>query len=166
MELTVDQKIWKLIKDENTAVLVTVGKDGSFDSRPLGCAQKEFDGTLWFLTPKESPKLLDVDGYQHALISYTRPLDRKFVSVSGRVRIVESPAQVRTLWNEALRVWFPDGPASSNIALVAIDVEVVKLWIKPASYTYYFRAQFTEESPSRSQIAKRETIRTFYGVTM
>jgi general stress protein 26 len=39
---------WSLIKDEHTAVLVTMGTDASLDSRPMGCIQKDFDGTLWF----------------------------------------------------------------------------------------------------------------------
>jgi len=54
------QKIWNLIKDEHTAVLVTVGRDGTLDSRPMGCVQKEFDGTLWFLTFKDTPKVLEI----------------------------------------------------------------------------------------------------------
>jgi hypothetical protein len=43
MEQLDHQKIWNLIKDEHTAVLVTISPDGSLDSRPMGCIQKEFD---------------------------------------------------------------------------------------------------------------------------
>jgi general stress protein 26 len=145
------QKIWNLIKDEHTAVLVTVGKDGSLDSRPMGCVQKEFDGILWFLTFKDSPKVLEITENQQTLVSYTRPSDYEFISVSGRARIVDDPAQIRALWSEGFRVWFPDGPDSPNIALLAIDVEVTKAWTKPASlltYAYYYlRARTSGEPP-------------------
>ena len=50
------QKIWNLIKDAHSALLVTVGQDGRLDSRPMGCLQREFDDTLWFLTFRHSPK--------------------------------------------------------------------------------------------------------------
>jgi hypothetical protein len=40
------ERTWTLIKDEHTALLVTVAADGSLDSRPMGCVQKDFDGTL------------------------------------------------------------------------------------------------------------------------
>jgi Pyridoxamine 5'-phosphate oxidase like len=113
---------------------------------------------------KDSPKVLEITENQQTLVSYTRPSDYEFISVSGRARIVDDPAQIRALWSECFRVWFPDGPDSPNIALLAIDVEVTKAWTKPASvltYAYYYlRARTTGEPPSPSQIAKQETIRT------
>src|SRR5882672_3869500 len=117
------QKIWKLIENEHVALLVTVAKGGSLDSRPMGCLQREFDGTLWFMTFRGTPKLLEIEDNQHALVSYARPADYEFVSLSGRARMVEDRGQIKTLWNEGLRVWFPDGPDSPDIALVAVDVE-------------------------------------------
>src|SRR5262245_65114923 len=158
------QKIWDLIRNEHTAVLVTVGTDGSLDSRPMGCVQKEFDGTLWFLTFKDSPKVLEIAKNQQALVSYARPSDYEFTSISGQARLIDDPDQVRALWSEGFKVWFPDGPDSLDIALLAIDVEVTRTWTKPASvltYAYYYlRARITGRSPSPSQIAKQEIIRT------
>jgi general stress protein 26 len=163
MEQSDHQKIWNLIKDEHTAVLVTISPDGSLDSRPMGCIQKEFDGTLWFLTFKDSPKIFEIAENQQALVSYAHPSDHKFISISGQARLVDDPAQVHALWSEGFRVWFPDGPNSPNIALLAVDVEVAKVWTKPASvltYAYYYaRARITGEPPSPSQIVKQETIR-------
>jgi general stress protein 26 len=101
------QKIWNLIKGEHAAVLITIGTDGSLDSRPMGCVQKQFDGTLWCLTFKDTPKVLEISENQQALVSYARPSDYEFISVSGRARIVDDLAQVRALWSEGFRVWFP-----------------------------------------------------------
>jgi hypothetical protein len=39
-------KIWNLVKQEHAAVLVSVRKDGSLDSIPMGCVQSYFDGRL------------------------------------------------------------------------------------------------------------------------
>jgi general stress protein 26 len=44
------EKIWELIKGAHSALLITVRRDGSLDSRPMGCLQKSFDGIVWFLT--------------------------------------------------------------------------------------------------------------------
>jgi general stress protein 26 len=44
------EKVRDLIKDARSALLITIGKDGRLDSRPMGCLQVEFDDTLWFLT--------------------------------------------------------------------------------------------------------------------
>ena len=156
-------RLWSLIRSEHVAVLVTVAADGSLDSRPMGCVQKQFDGTLWFMTFKDTPKLSEIVHNRNVLVSYARPSAYEFVSVSGRARILGDRAQIGRLWTEALRVWFPDGPGSPNIALIAVDVEIAKAWTKPAStltYAYYYlRARLTGESPSPSQVAKLETIR-------
>lgn len=164
------QKIWELIKDEHVAVLVTVGKDGLLDSRPMGCLQQEFDGTLWFMTFKDTPKLLEIERDQQALVSYARPPDYEFVSLSGCARIVDDPARVKALWNEGLHVWFPKGPGSPNIALVAVDVETAKVWTKPASILsyafYYLRARLTGQPPERGDIAEIKTLRLNKGAGM
>lgn len=157
------QKIWDLIKHQHAAVLVTIGEDGALDSRPMGCLQSEFDGTLWFMTFKKSPKLLAIENNQHALVSYDRPSKFEFVALSGRARIVDDRAKIHTLWNEGLRVWFPDGPDSADIALIAVDVETARAWTKPASIlTYallYLRARVTGKAPAPQQVAHVETLR-------
>ena len=109
----------------------------------------------------ESPAYRVLSQSAHRAISR---LELELCYHGGRARIVDDPAQIRALWGEGFRVWFPDGPDSPNIALLAIVVEVTKTWTKPASvltYAYYYlRARTTGEPPSPSQIAKQETIRT------
>lgn len=163
MDASANRKIWNLIKNQHTAVLVTVAEDGSLDSRPMGCLQEDFDGTLCFMTFKDTPKLLEIGENRHVLVSYARPGNYEFVSVSGRARMVDSPAEIHRLWNEGLRVWFPKGPESPDIALLAVDVDLVRTWTKPASaltYAYYYlKARITGKSPSPGQIALQETFR-------
>jgi general stress protein 26 len=156
-------RLWSLIGNEHVAVLVTVTADGSLDSRPMGCVQKTFDGTLWFMTFADTAKLSEIVHNRNVLVSYAQPTDYEFVSVSGRARIVDDHARIRQLWTEALRVWFPDGPSSPSIALIAIDVDMAKVWGEPAStltYAYhYLKARVTGQSPTPQQVANLETIR-------
>ena len=51
------KKLAELIKGIKVAMLTTVCADGSLRSRPMVTQDKEFDGTLWFFTPAESPKV-------------------------------------------------------------------------------------------------------------
>jgi general stress protein 26 len=155
--------VWDLIKDAHVAVLVTVGTDGSLDSRPMGCVQKKFDSTVWFMTFNDMPKLLEIAEDQRALVSYAQPSKYEFVALSGRARIVDDRAQVHALWNEALRVWFPGGPDSPNLTLIAVDVEEARTWTKPASmltYAYYYlRARLTGQAPRFRQIGEFKSMR-------
>ena len=153
------QKVWNLIKREHAAVLVSIRKDGSLDSIPMGCIQSDFDGTLWFLTFTDNPRLQEIEKDGHVLVSYVRPSRYEYVSMIGYARIVDDRSKIRELWREGFSVWFPDGPESPSIALIEIDVKTVKSWSKPASFLtyayYYVRAKLTGRSPSPEQVAER-----------
>lgn len=155
-------KIWSLVKHERAAVLVSIRKDGSLDSIPMGCVQSDFDGKLWFLTFKENPRLHEIEENGHVLVSYVRPSRYEFVSMSGCARIVDDRSKVRELWREGFSVWFPDGSESPSIALIEIDVKTAKSWSKPASFLtyayYYVKAKLTGRSPSPEQIAERALV--------
>jgi general stress protein 26 len=105
-------KIWNLVKREHAAVLVSIRKDGSLDSIPMGCVQSDFDRTLWFLTFNDNPRLHDIEENGYVLVSYVRPSRYEFVSMSGCGRVVDDRARVRELWREGFSVWFADGPES------------------------------------------------------
>jgi general stress protein 26 len=157
------REIWDLIKHEHVAVLVTVAKDGSLDSRPMGCVQNGFDGTLWFMTFKGMPKLLEIEENQQALVSYAHPSKYEFISLSGHARTVDDRNLQRELWREGLRVWFPEGPNARNMALVAVDVETARIWTKPASMLsygyYYLRARLSGKAPRPQEVAEIKTLR-------
>jgi hypothetical protein len=50
------KKIGSLIEGIPIAMLVTTGVNGSFDSRPMAIHIKNFDGSVWFLTPTSPAK--------------------------------------------------------------------------------------------------------------
>src|SRR5947209_7281040 len=81
-------KVWRIIKEARSALLVTVAQDGSLDSRPMGCIQGEFDGTISFLTFAGSPKLKEIAENSHVLVSYSQPSEYEYVSLSGRARVI------------------------------------------------------------------------------
>lgn len=156
-------KVWDLIKDAHTALLVTVGEGGALDARPMGCLQKEFDGTLWFLTFRHSSKLRQIGKDDRVLIAYVKPDKYEYVAVSGRASVVEDQQKLNELWFEGLRVWFPKGPDDPELVMLAVDVEKADYWSDPASIvTYalaYVRTRLTGESPSPDEIAESKSVR-------
>src|SRR4051794_12267576 len=81
------KKIWDLIKEAHTALLVTIGQDGRLDSRPMGCLQTDFDETLWFVTFRHSPKVREIGRDDRVLVSYAKPSEYEYVSLSGRAKL-------------------------------------------------------------------------------
>lgn len=155
-------KVWDLIKDAHTALLVTVGGDGALDARPMGCLQKEFDGILWFFTFRHSSKLRQIGKDDRVLVAYVKPEKYEYVAVSGRASIVEDQQKLKELWFEGLRVWFPTGPEDPELTMLAVDVEKADYWAEPASLvTYafaYVRARLTGKSPAPDEIAESKSV--------
>jgi general stress protein 26 len=149
-------KVWELIKGEHAAMLVTIGSGTSLNARPMGCVQREFDGTLWFITFKDSPKTCEVERDRRVLVSYARSKRYEFVTVSGRANLVDDQSKLKELWSEGFRVWFPAGPESTEMALIAVDVDRVQAWTRPASllkYAFlYVRARLTGRRPSPDEV--------------
>jgi general stress protein 26 len=167
MERTSNQsdrdKVWDLIKDARTALLVTIGENSTLEARPMGCLQTTFDGTLWFLTFSHSSKLQQLGRDDRVMVGYVNPEKYEYVALSGRARIVDDRQKLNELWSEGLRVWFPKGSGDPELALLAIDVEKADYWSDPASaITYalaYVKARVTGKSPSPDEIAESKSVR-------
>lgn len=157
------EKIWSLIKDAHSALLVTVAADGSLDSRPMGCIQRGFDGSLWFFTFASSAKVKEIADDSHVLVSYARPSDYEYVSLSGRARMIRDERRVKELWSEAFRVWFPSGREDPELALIRIDVDEAKYWTDAASIaTYawaYVKARVLGRRPEAGDVADEGSVR-------
>ena len=151
------ERVWRLIKNAKSVLLVTLSVDQSMNSRPMGCLHTKFDGTLWFITFKHTAKIQELATDDRVLVSYAEPTKYEYISVSGRARLVEDKKRVSELWYEGLRVWFPDGPDDPELALVAVDVESVKYWTNAASiFTYawlYLKSRWTGKRPSFGEVA-------------
>ena len=145
------QKVWELIKDIQTSLLVTTGTGGQLHGRPMVALNKEFDGDLWFASRQGAPKLDEIGDNRHVLLAYSEPKSQNYVSISGLAALVRDPAKVASLWSEAMRVWFPKGPDDPSITLIKVEVESAEYWDAPSSAwvyaTGYAKARLTGESP-------------------
>jgi general stress protein 26 len=109
-------KIWDLIRQAHSALLVTGGQDGRLDSRPMGCLQTEFDDTLWLRTFRDSSKVREISHDDRVLVSYAKPADYTYVSLSGRAQL---------------------GPSDPELAILAVRVEEATSWTNAASTATY-----------------------------
>ncbi|MCP8937869.1 pyridoxamine 5'-phosphate oxidase family protein [Alsobacter sp. SYSU M60028] len=155
METRTDQaardKVLELIRDTHIAMLASRGEGGRMHARPMGVNTAEFDGTLWFFTDAESPKVDELRRDPEVLVTFSDEKSQNYVSITGRAEIVRDPTKAKALWSEAMRTWFPKGSDDPRIALLKVDVEVAEYWDSPSStmvYAYgYLKAVTTGERP-------------------
>jgi general stress protein 26 len=122
------EKIGELIKDIRMAMMTTVDADGSLHSRPMATQEREFDGTLYFLTGKNSHKVDEIRQDSHVNIAYANADKNQWVSVAGTVTASRDQAMIEELWSPFHKAWFPTGKSDPNISVLRVEVESVEYW--------------------------------------
>ena len=127
------QKLIDKVKDIDVAMMTTTESDGSLRSRPMRNMQIKDDGVIWFFTGYESGKSHELENDSHVNLSYAKPGDNLYVSVSGRASLTRDRAKIDELWNPALKAWFPGGKDDPNIGLIKVTIDKAEYWDSPNS---------------------------------
>lgn len=121
-------RIAGLIKEIRICMMTTLAEDGSFDSRPMATQNHEFDGSLWFLTRRESGKVREIANDAHVTLNYADPRDSSYVTVKGKAQFDHDTAKIHELWNPMYKAWFPGGESDPQIAVLKVDVTEAQYW--------------------------------------
>lgn len=116
---------FELLKEFDTATVVTRPADGSLHGRPLSIAAKDDDGTLWFVTSVESPKVKEL--LQDARTLVVLQGGSRYAVAEGTAGIVRDRAKIEELWSEGQRVWF-ENKDDPDIALVRFSPVSAEYW--------------------------------------
>jgi general stress protein 26 len=120
-------KLVTMIEAVDVGMLTTEDKNGHLRSRPM-VTQRAEEGVLWFLSAKDTPKILEVQKDSEVNVSYADPNKEVYISVSGVARAFQDPAKVRELWDSAAQRWFPDGPDSPSITILKVQIAQAEYW--------------------------------------
>ena len=121
------QHFLALLSEFGVANVITRGRagEGSLHGRPMAIAKVEDDGTLWFVTSVDSPKVLEIRDDSRAMISLQN--SRQFVSINGHLELVTDRAKVDELWKESYRVWF-EGEHDPELVLLRFTPFDAEFW--------------------------------------
>jgi general stress protein 26 len=142
------RKLAELIGRIRIAMLTTVTEEGALWSRPITTQRARFDGDLWFITRLEAPKAQEVRQHRQVSLSYVRPEENIYVSVSGTAQLVSDPKKVEELWDPSYQYWFPGGASDPHLALIRVSVERAEYWDAPA-LTWPLMAGFVVLAPEQ-----------------
>lgn len=120
----------RLIEPMAVAMMTHVDDDGALLSEPMAPLEMDSDGALWFFTDLRSAR---VEHLRAVNLSFTDPERATYVSLSGRGEVHAERAHIQRLWTPPARAWFPDGPASTNLALLKFVPESAEYWDTPES---------------------------------
>jgi general stress protein 26 len=87
-----------------------------------------FDGSLWFFTRADAPKVAEANQHRRVSVTFADPDSSKFVSASGTATLVRDRAKLEQFWKPQYKVFFPEGLDDPEVALLKVDVTRAEFW--------------------------------------
>lgn len=119
-------KVYDLLQEYDNVMLVTHADGERLDARPMHVAQVDRNCDLWFLT-RVDDKVNEVLAWPSAQVVAQHEND-SWLSLSGRVEVLNDRGRVAELWQEPYRAWFPDGVDDPNLRVLAFRAERGEYW--------------------------------------
>jgi general stress protein 26 len=141
------QQLQAWIRGIETAMLTTEDRLGHLRSRPMVALDATPDDALWFFSDASSAKIDDIHGHHNVNLSYSDPASGRFVSVTGRARIMRDRARMTELWSGKLKNWFSKGPDDPEIVLLRVEIFEAELW-QSGERSMEVNLEVTNETPS------------------
>ncbi|MCW2926644.1 MAG: pyridoxamine 5-phosphate oxidase-related FMN-binding protein [Thermoleophilia bacterium] len=126
-------RLGSLLEDIDFCMLTTRGMDGTLHARPMSTQRSEFDGTLRFLTDRDSHKADDIEANPDVLVTYSDTGRQTYVSVHGRATLARDEALIEELWSPVYKAWWPEGKEDPSITVLSVEVVRADYWDSPGS---------------------------------
>lgn len=120
------EHLYDLLKDFDTAMLVTRSNDGHMHSRPMAVAEMREDADAYFVTGIDSPKVAEINANPNVTLTFQSKT--QFASVSGRATIVQDRALIDRLYKEDWKIWFPQGKSDPSISILKFSAQDGEYW--------------------------------------
>ncbi len=114
-----------LVDDFSNGMLITKHDPGVLRGRPMHVAKHD-DGTLWFMTDRDSAKIDELADDSRVAVTF-QDSDR-YVSITGLADVIEDPAKIDELWNPAWRLWFPKGKDAYRLVAIRVTPTEAEYW--------------------------------------
>jgi len=130
------ERFWQIADSVPFPLLVTNGKDGYPQARPMRLLDREGEG-LWFATSRSSRKVAEIDADPRVTVLFPRTDHFNYALLRGCAEVVDEDERKHALWRDEWRDDWPSGPTDPDYVLLRVIGE----W---GSY-YYGYADETRE---------------------
>lgn len=121
------------IEDVRICMFTTLDAQGRFSSRPMGTAQVEEDGSIWFFTNEYSLKSKEISRDNEVSLAYSSPSDNTYLYVNGKAELVDDQERKKAYFMPPVKVWFPDGVDDPNLILIKVTPAFAEFWDSSSS---------------------------------
>jgi general stress protein 26 len=126
-------KLLDKIKEVKYATLTTLDAQHRLHGRPMYTCEPGNDGALWFFSEKDAQKITEIKANNQVGLGYSDPSNATYVTVAGTATVVGDRQQIKDLWREDFRGFFPGGADDPNLTLIKVDIENGEYWDEPSN---------------------------------
>jgi general stress protein 26 len=113
------EKIQELVEKADTCFFCTAIETGkSFETRPMSPQTVDDNGTIWFLSAKDSHKNLELQENPKAQLLFQETTSSNYLSLFGQVIISQDKAKIHELWEPTMNTWFTEGKEDEQITVL------------------------------------------------
>ena len=121
------------INEVKTAMLTTYNAGKGFSSRPMGTADVDAEGNIWFFTNENSEKASEISVENTISLTYSDPKNHTYLSIIGEAELVDDKAKMKALWNPFVQAFFPAGLDDPKLTLLKITPTDAEYWDSSSS---------------------------------
>lgn len=120
------QHLVDVLKDFDTAMLITRTTQGDLRGRPMALADIQPSGSVLFATSLTNETVREIEKEPRVALTVQGKL--KFASVSGIASLTRDRHLIERHWKEGWKVWFPEGKEDPNLCLITFDAGDGEFW--------------------------------------
>lgn len=155
--------LYDIIGDVKIAMFTTRRPDGMLVTRPMATQKRRAIADFWFVTDIETEKVDELAADPNVSLAYYNSKTWEWVSVSGRVTILQDRRVIEGLYQPDWKAWFEDeggerdgGPRDPRFALLLVEAQSVIYGVqtrsKPFALFEIARGALTGQMPDVQDI--------------
>lgn len=122
-------KLQELVKKAPTCFFCTrIRSGGPFATRPMSVQKVDADGTIWFLSPKDSAKNRELTEDAHIQLLFQGSAHSDFLTLFGSGHVSFDRSKIEELWEPILKTWFTEGKDDARISVIRVVPERGYYW--------------------------------------
>lgn len=122
------EKIKHLAESANTCHFVTALTKLPLSTRPMATQKVDEDGSLWFMSDKNSSKNHEIQNDNRVQLFYSNQSSYEYLSISGTAEIIFDKKLIDEMWSSIAKAWFTEGKDDPAISLVKVTPEEGYYW--------------------------------------
>lgn len=123
------ERIREMAQDAESCFFCTalsLGETGA--ARPMSVREVDKQGRLWFLSPDDSAKNLELAQSPSVRLFFQSSKHAGFLVLTGTARISRSRERIDTLWQPILKTWFTEGKDDPRITAIEVTPQGGYYW--------------------------------------